>query len=233
MSKRTKFGCDTLRETDVRDLKVVCKITRRQATYAQRKFEACSCNHCSGAICITYNVSMSVSLGIQHAMRERQIVICGLPGCIIFFYIISKMARFSKKKLLNIKLCVDFIYNFVWKILILKRIERHIIWNVQWSHIKYPLFGSNFNETWIFSTDFRGKNIFWKSAKWEPSCSMWMDRQKDRHDEDNSSFSQLCERAQKLGVTIFEDHHADKKRKLLNVKCRTGISNQDRGKNFV
>jgi hypothetical protein len=49
-------------------------------------------------------------------------------------------------------------------------------------HVKYPLFLSDFNETWIFSTDFR--NIFkyqisWKSVQWELSCSMWTDGQTD------------------------------------------------------
>ena len=50
-------------------------------------------------------------------------------------------------------------------------------------HVKYPLFLSDFNEEWIFSTDFRKKKlkykISWKSVLWEPSCSMWKDGQTD------------------------------------------------------
>jgi hypothetical protein len=47
---------------------------------------------------ITYPECVFVALGIQHAMRMRQIVICSLPGSAIFFHITSYTARFSKEK---------------------------------------------------------------------------------------------------------------------------------------
>jgi len=52
-------------------------------------------------------------------------------------------------------------------------------------HVKYPLFLSDFNQTWIFSTDFQ-KNysnyrISWKPVSWEQRCSMRTDRQTHKY----------------------------------------------------
>ena len=49
-------------------------------------------------------------------------------------------------------------------------------------HVKNPFFLSDFNQTWIFPTDFRQilkYQISWKSVQWEPSCSMRNDRRID------------------------------------------------------
>ena len=61
-----------------------------QRTYEYNVTQALSCNHCySGkAVIIAYSECVFVPLVIQHAMRMRHIVICGLPGSTIFSHII-------------------------------------------------------------------------------------------------------------------------------------------------
>ena len=73
-------------------------------------------------------------------------------------------------------------------------------------HVKYPLFLSDWNKTWILSTMFEKKKLKYqipsKPAQWEASCSMWTDERTDRHDEANSHFSQFCEKWLKLATVL-------------------------------
>ena len=88
-----------------------------------------------------------VALLIQHATRTRQTIICGLSGSTKFLDIIF----FRKKKILNTKCVFRFSLQVLFKIfLILKEIQRDIFINVNNIHVKYPLFLSNFNETFNF-----------------------------------------------------------------------------------
>jgi hypothetical protein len=69
-----------------------------QTMYVWRSIEAPSCNHCcSGtAISITYSECAFVSLGIQHAMRMRLIIlssVADLSGSTTYSHIISQTAR--------------------------------------------------------------------------------------------------------------------------------------------
>ena len=62
---------------------------------------------------VTYCECVFVTLVIQHAMRMRHIVICGLPRSTICFHIISFTAQFLKKiKVTEHKMCFDFLYKF-------------------------------------------------------------------------------------------------------------------------
>jgi len=56
---------------------------------------------------------VSVALGIQHAMGKRHIVICGLPGCTVFFHNISQTARLKKKVIEHKMYDLIFSTNFV------------------------------------------------------------------------------------------------------------------------
>jgi len=123
---------------------------------------------------------VSVVLGIQHAMLVRRIVICGLSGSTAFFHVHSFTARFSKKKiLLNIKCVIWFSLQFLSEtFLILRRMERDMVKDVYRSFCQVPLFLSDFNETYIYWTDFRkilSHQILWKSPPVEPSWSMRTD----------------------------------------------------------
>ena len=86
------------------------------------------------------------------------IFICGLSGSIIIFQIISSTLRFFREK--NV---IEYTRRVFWfflqllleTFLILRTTQRDTVTHTHTSSCKHPLFSSNFNKTWIFSTYFR------------------------------------------------------------------------------
>jgi hypothetical protein len=120
--------------------------------------EALSCNHFWGgkATCIAYSESEFAALGIQHAMRLRHIVICGLSSCTVFSNIISRTARFSENEQ---NVCLDFLYNFYLKHFSFYEEMSELLSKMFIGlHVKYQLFLSDFTETSIFSAAVRKIN---------------------------------------------------------------------------
>jgi hypothetical protein len=84
-------------------------LNTRQALHVERNNEARSCNHCcSGkAMSITYSESMSVALGIQHAMRMRCIILPSVAcPAVPYFSTLSHKRHDFRKTLLEHKKCV-------------------------------------------------------------------------------------------------------------------------------
>jgi len=130
-------------------------------------------------------------------------VILSSVGCSALQYfstLFHKRYNFrGKKKLLSIKGVFSFSLPLWYEtFLILRGSERDfIIYIYIGLHVKYQLFLSGFNETWVFSTDFRkilSYQISRISVYLEPNCFMWTDGQTDRHDKANSRFLQFRER---------------------------------------
>jgi hypothetical protein len=98
----------------------------RQCTYT-RNTEARFGNHCHDgkAISIIQPGCVFVALGIQHAMRLRHILICGIPHPKTYFNIISYKARYWEKMLLKLKCMFGFpLQRLSETYLILRRTER-------------------------------------------------------------------------------------------------------------
>jgi hypothetical protein len=72
-----------------------------------------------------------VALGMQHAMRMRHIVICGLSGSTVFFPILAYKEQDILKKVIERRICVSFSAQLLSEIfLVLRRTERDMIKNV-------------------------------------------------------------------------------------------------------
>ena len=104
-------------------------------------------------------MSVSVVLVIQHAMRMRRVVICGVPRSTLFFPHYLKNGMICEKRYRIYKVCFDFLYNICLKYFILRRTERDMIKNEYWSARKLPVIPASFQ----LNLDFLDK--VWENAQ--------------------------------------------------------------------
>jgi hypothetical protein len=150
-----------------------------------RRALACSCT--------------SVALLIQNATH------CHLRSLwlhLAFRYVFINCTIFGKT-LLKIKCVYWFSVQHLFEtFLIIRRMQWDIVINKKIIHVKYPVFCSDFNGTWILVTDFRKKlkyQVSSKSVQWDPSVFM----RTEGHDEANSHFPQFCWRAKKCDFLLI------------------------------
>ena len=122
-------------------------------------------------------------------------VACPAPQ--YFCTLSDKPQEFRKKKVTEHNVCF-FCTTFVWNISHCKKNPASCYHNCTYVglHVNCRVLLSDFQENLNFIDRFskNAHQISRVSVQWKPSCSMWADRQTDRHKETNSSFSQCCEK---------------------------------------
>jgi len=80
-----------------------------------------------------------VALGLQHPMRMRHMVVCGLPLLQYFFTLSHKGKIFEEKKILSTQ-CVyrDSLQILSKTFCIVRRTERDLMENVYWASCEVP-----------------------------------------------------------------------------------------------
>jgi hypothetical protein len=167
-----------------------------QAMYVLRNIKARSRNHCcrGKAINITYfcvgGRGFTGAVVCLRACSHTNPACKAPPYCLlrplwlhhIFRHYLTN-GTILGKKVIGCKTCILIFSALFFIILIILGIIQQDILSYMWKrlHVKYPLFFSDFNETWVFMPDFRKKfkcSILSKSVLWEPSCSTRTDMTK-------------------------------------------------------
>ena len=107
---------------------------------------------------VTDSECVSVALAIQHAMHMRHVILPSVacPALPYFSALSHKTHDFRGKKVIEHKMCLDFLHSFLSLACpVLRRIKPHIITRVCRSSCKVSPLLSHFNETWILSIHFR------------------------------------------------------------------------------
>ena len=137
-------------------------LTERQAMYVWRNSEVSWCNYCNSGKAISRIITHSECVSVACSVsRARGTLCCHLWSVrlhnIFSLYLINNRIFGGEKKLLNAKCVLIFCTIFVWNISHSKKNSARYQSNINVGlHVKCrPILLSDFNETWIFWTEFR------------------------------------------------------------------------------
>jgi hypothetical protein len=163
--------------------------------YVLRNTEARSRNRCCRGKAVLYIlrqretervcVCVCVVLVIQHAKRMRRVIVsCGLSGCTTFFDNISS-GTIIGKKVIEHKICFDFLYNFAWS-------TSHSENSARYCHKCKNVFmlSTRYSCHILIKLEFSGQ-IFRRKLKSIENSSSGSRVVPCRHDETNNRFSPI------------------------------------------
>jgi hypothetical protein len=161
--------------------------------YLYRRTQAQWFNNCCNGKekIIIYSECAFVALVIPLAIRMRHSHLWPARLYKSFTHYLTNGMIFERKYLMNIKCVFRFSVQILSETCLILRGNKRMWYKMYVGlHVKYLLFMQDFNETWIFSTEFQRIlkcQTPWKFVQWEPSCSTdgRTDRRTDRHDAAN------------------------------------------------